>query len=60
MEIRNDDPREAEPATAEERAAILDKLSQYVTTNFVLTLDGEKRQGAKLEWRQLELPFGVK
>ena len=27
---------------------------------FVLSLDGEKRQGAKPEWRQLELPFAVK
>ena len=60
MKIKNDYPQEAEPATPEEQAAILGKLSQYVTTNFVLTLDGEKRQGAKQEWRQLELPFGVK
>lgn len=51
-----DDPKEAEPATPKERAAILDKLARYVTTDSVLSLDGEQRRG-KLNKQQLRLPF---
>lgn len=45
MKIKNQYPKEAEAAPPEERAAILAKLSQYVTTNSILTLDGEQRRG---------------
>ena len=43
--IKNDCPKEVPPATPEERAAILDLLSQYVSTNKVLVFDDEKRRG---------------
>jgi hypothetical protein len=56
--INNDNPKDAAPPTQEERATILDTLSQYVTTDRVLTLDGEQRRGRKSTATQLELPFG--
>jgi hypothetical protein len=42
--IKNDKPQDAEPATPEERKIILDKLSEYVTPDRVLNIDGEKRR----------------
>lgn len=43
--IKDDKPQDAEPATLEERKIILDKLSEYVTPDRVLSIDGEKRRG---------------
>lgn len=58
MMIENDTPEDAAPATPEERAAILDKLARYVTTDRTITLDGEQRRGCKTTAIQLDLPFG--
>ncbi len=43
--IKDDKPQDAEPATPEERKVILDKLSEYVTPDRILSIDGEKRRG---------------
>lgn len=45
--IENDKPIPAEPATPEERALILDELSQYFSPDKILSLDGEKRRGLR-------------
>lgn len=43
--IKDDKPQNAEPATPEERAAILEKLAAYLPPSRVIKMDGEKRQG---------------
>jgi len=40
-----DQAQEAPPATPEDRTAILNLLSQYVSTNKVLVFDSEKHRG---------------
>lgn len=43
--IKDDKPQDAALATPEECKVILDKLSEYVTPDRVLSIDGEKRRG---------------
>ena len=43
--IKDDKPQDAEPATPEERAAILEKLAVHLPPSRVINLDGEKRRG---------------
>lgn len=45
MEILDDKPQGAAPAIPEERKAILDTLSKYVTPDRVLSIDVEKWRG---------------
>ena len=43
--IKDDKPQNAEPATPEERAAILEKLAAHLPPTRVIKMDGEKRRG---------------
>lgn len=43
--IKDDEPQNAEPATPEERAAILEKLAAHLPPTRVINMDGEKRRG---------------
>lgn len=43
--IKNDKPQNAEPATVEEREAILEKLAAHLPPTRVINMDGEKRRG---------------
>lgn len=43
--IKDDKPQDAEPATPEEREAILEKLAAHLPPTRVINMDGEKRRG---------------
>ena len=43
--IKDDKPQNAEPATPEEREAILEKLAAHLPPTRVINMDGEKRRG---------------
>ena len=43
--IKDDKPQDAEPATPEERAAILEKIAGHLPPTRVIKMDGEKRRG---------------
>ena len=45
MMIKDDKPKDAEPATPEERAAILEKLAAHISPSRVIKMYDEKRQG---------------
>lgn len=43
--IKDDKPQNAEPATPEERAIILEKIAAHLPPTRVVNMDGEKRRG---------------
>ena len=43
--IKDDKPQNAEPATPEERASILEKLAGHLPPTREIKMDGEKRRG---------------
>ena len=45
--IKDDKPEKAAPVTPEERKTILDKLEPHISSDKVLTMDGEQRRGSR-------------